>query len=132
MPEFESAIPDGDAHERLMRPSCRHVARQHRHSVVGSVVGHQDPILFNLRAPLAADPESRDIALFAWGEVRCDNIALPSLHSALPWALPRAIPWALDAGHDRRGRRLGACPINPPEYSRGVDRLPEQAIGGSV
>lgn len=50
MPEFVRRVPEGDNRERLVCPSCGHVAYENPKIVVGSVVVHADRVLMCRRA----------------------------------------------------------------------------------
>lgn len=50
MPDFVRRVPEGDNRERLVCPSCGHVAYENPKVVVGSVVVHGDRVLLCRRA----------------------------------------------------------------------------------
>jgi ADP-ribose pyrophosphatase YjhB (NUDIX family) len=50
MPDFVRRTPEGDTRERLVCPSCGHVAYENPKVVVGSVVVHGDRVLLCRRA----------------------------------------------------------------------------------
>jgi len=50
MPDFVRRVPEGDTRERLVCPSCGHVAYENPKVVVGSVVVHGDRVLLCRRA----------------------------------------------------------------------------------
>ena len=50
MPEFVRRVPEGDNRERLVCPTCGHVAYENPKVVVGSVVVHGDRVLMCRRA----------------------------------------------------------------------------------
>jgi ADP-ribose pyrophosphatase YjhB (NUDIX family) len=50
MPEFVRRVPEGDSRERLVCPSCGHIAYENPKVVVGSVVAHEGRVLMCRRA----------------------------------------------------------------------------------
>ena len=64
----------------------------------------------------AAGPESAEVALFDWQDIPWDQIAFPSVR------------WSLDAWRANAHGALGAPGGNPAEDSRGINRLPAEAV----
>ncbi len=50
MPDFVRRIPEGDDRERLICPSCGHIAYENPKVVIGSVVAHEGRVLLCRRA----------------------------------------------------------------------------------
>jgi ADP-ribose pyrophosphatase YjhB (NUDIX family) len=59
----------------------------------------------------AAGPESLEVALFPWANIRWDQVAFPSVR------------WALNAWHDAGPGPLGPPYTNPPDDPRGTNRI---------
>jgi ADP-ribose pyrophosphatase YjhB (NUDIX family) len=66
--------------------------------------------------PFAAGEETLELGLFGWDQIPWSEIAFPSVR------------WALDAWHALGDSPLGAPVGNPPDDSRGTQRLGETAL----